>query len=44
MNGERLLSASTDTMIFPIWHLMAYISASVTFAPGSVTTTETPLA
>ncbi len=42
VNGERLQKSNTRTMIFPIKHLVSYISRFMTLEPGDVVTTGTP--
>lgn len=42
VNGERVQSSSTRTMIFPIRHLLSYISRFMVLEPGDVVTTGTP--
>jgi 2-keto-4-pentenoate hydratase/2-oxohepta-3-ene-1,7-dioic acid hydratase in catechol pathway len=42
VNGERLQKSSTRTMIFPIAHLVAYISRFMILEPGDLVTTGTP--
>lgn len=42
VNGERVQNASTRTMIFPIRHLVFYISRFMTLEPGDIVTTGTP--
>lgn len=42
VNGERVQNATTRTMIFPIRHLVSYISRFMTLEPGDVITTGTP--
>ena len=42
VNGERLQNGSTRTMIFPIAHLVSYMSRFVVLEPGDLVTTGTP--
>ena len=42
VNGERVQHSSTRTMIFPIRHLVSYISRFMVLEPGDVVTTGTP--
>lgn len=42
LNGERMQSGSTRTMIFGAAHLVSYISRFITLMPGDVITTGTP--
>jgi 2-keto-4-pentenoate hydratase/2-oxohepta-3-ene-1,7-dioic acid hydratase in catechol pathway len=42
VNGKRMQSGSTKTMIFGIAHLVSYISRFITLMPGDVVTTGTP--
>ncbi len=42
VNGERMQSGSTSTMIFGVKTLVSYISQFLEFAPGDVITTGTP--
>jgi 2,4-diketo-3-deoxy-L-fuconate hydrolase len=42
VNGERVQKSSTRTMIFPIAHLIAYISRFMILEPGDLVTTGTP--
>jgi len=42
VNGERLQHSNTRTMIFPIRHLVSYISRFMVLEPGDVITTGTP--
>lgn len=42
INGERVQDASTSTMIFPIAHLISYLSRFMVLEPGDVITTGTP--
>jgi len=41
-NGELMQSSSTDQLIFPIDHLISYISRTMTLLPGDIITTGTP--
>ncbi|MCH8951259.1 MAG: fumarylacetoacetate hydrolase family protein [Proteobacteria bacterium] len=42
VNGERRQTGNTATMIFPIPHIVAYISQFMTLEPGDVIPTGTP--
>lgn len=42
VNGERMQSGSTATMIFGVAHLVSYISRFMTLMPGDVIPTGTP--
>jgi 2-keto-4-pentenoate hydratase/2-oxohepta-3-ene-1,7-dioic acid hydratase in catechol pathway len=42
VNGERVQNSSTRTMIFPIAHLVSYISRYMILEPGDLVTTGTP--
>lgn len=42
VNGEVMQSASTADMIFPVAHLIAFISRSLTLEPGDIIATGTP--
>jgi 2-keto-4-pentenoate hydratase/2-oxohepta-3-ene-1,7-dioic acid hydratase in catechol pathway len=42
VNGERMQTGSTATMIFGVGHLVSYISQFMQLAPGDVITTGTP--
>ncbi len=42
VNGERVQQSNTRTMIFPIRHLVSYISRFMALEPGDVVTTGTP--
>lgn len=42
VNGERMQSGTSATMIFSIPHLLAYISKFMTLYPGDIVTTGTP--
>lgn len=42
INGERVQSGSTRTMIFGVAHLVSYISRCMTLMPGDVIATGTP--
>ena len=42
LNGERMQTGNTSTMIFPVAQLVAYISKFMTLMPGDVITTGTP--
>ena len=42
LNGERMQTGSTSTMIFSVAQLVSYISDYMTLVPGDVITTGTP--
>lgn len=42
VNGARMQSGTTATMIFPIAQLVSYISGFMTLYPGDIVTTGTP--
>jgi 2-keto-4-pentenoate hydratase/2-oxohepta-3-ene-1,7-dioic acid hydratase in catechol pathway len=42
VNGKRMQTGNTRTMIFPVAHLVSYISRFVTLEPGDIITTGTP--
>ncbi len=42
VNGERAQRGSTATMIFPVAHLVSYLSQFMVLEPGDVITTGTP--
>ena len=42
LNGERMQTGNTSTMIFPVAQLVVYISKFMTLMPGDVITTGTP--
>ncbi len=42
VNGERMQEASTKIMIFPVAHLIAYLSRVLTLEPGDLIVTGTP--
>ena len=42
VNGERRQTGSTATMIFPVAHLVSYLSRFMVLEPGDVITTGTP--
>ena len=42
LNGQRMQTGSTKTMIFGAAHLVSYISRFITLMPGDVITTGTP--
>jgi 2,4-diketo-3-deoxy-L-fuconate hydrolase len=42
VNGERMQTGSTKTMIFGAAHLVSYVSRFITLLPGDVITTGTP--
>jgi 2-keto-4-pentenoate hydratase/2-oxohepta-3-ene-1,7-dioic acid hydratase in catechol pathway len=42
VNGKRMQNGNTRTMIFPVEHLVSYISHFITLLPGDVIPTGTP--
>jgi 2-keto-4-pentenoate hydratase/2-oxohepta-3-ene-1,7-dioic acid hydratase in catechol pathway len=42
VNGERCQTGSTKTMIFPVAHVVSYLSQFMALEPGDVITTGTP--
>ena len=42
LNGKRMQSGNTSTMIFSVAKLLSYISQCITLKPGDVVTTGTP--
>ena len=42
LNGKRMQTGNTSTMIFSVAKLLAYISQCITLKPGDVVTTGTP--
>ena len=42
LNGTRMQTGNTSTMIFSVAHLVSYISGVMTLMPGDVVTTGTP--
>lgn len=42
INGKRMQSGNTRTMIFGVAHLVSYISCFMTLEPGDIITTGTP--
>jgi 2-keto-4-pentenoate hydratase/2-oxohepta-3-ene-1,7-dioic acid hydratase in catechol pathway len=42
VNGERMQTGNTKTMIFGVAHLVSYLSEFMTLQPGDVITTGTP--
>src|SRR5690606_41193126 len=42
VNGVRRQTGNTRTMIFPVAHLVSYVSQFMTLEPGDVITTGTP--
>lgn len=42
VNGQRMQSGNTSTMIFPVKKLIAYVSYCMTLLPGDVVVTGTP--
>ena len=42
VNGQRMQTGNTRTMIFGVAHLVSYVSHFMTLMPGDVITTGTP--
>ena len=42
VNGERMQTGNTKTMIFPVAELISYLSGKMVLEPGDVVTTGTP--
>lgn len=42
VNGKRMQNGNTRTMIFPVEHLVSYISHFITLLPGDIIPTGTP--
>jgi 2-keto-4-pentenoate hydratase/2-oxohepta-3-ene-1,7-dioic acid hydratase in catechol pathway len=42
LNGERMQTGSTKTMIFGVAKLVSYVSQFMTLEPGDIITTGTP--
>ena len=42
LNGTRMQTGNTATMVFSVAHLVSYISRFMTLMPGDVITTGTP--
>ena len=42
VNGERMQTGSTRTMVFGVSHLVSYVSHFMVLEPGDVITTGTP--
>jgi len=42
LNGKRMQSGNTRTMIFGCAHLVSYVSQYMTLLPGDIITTGTP--
>lgn len=42
LNGQRMQTGNTKTMIFSVAHLIAYLSEKMVLEPGDVVTTGTP--
>jgi 2-keto-4-pentenoate hydratase/2-oxohepta-3-ene-1,7-dioic acid hydratase in catechol pathway len=42
LNGERMQTGNTRTMIFGVAHLVSYVSQFMTLMPGDIITTGTP--
>ena len=42
LNGERVQDGTTETMVFGVAHIVAYLSEFFTLMPGDIITTGTP--
>jgi 2-keto-4-pentenoate hydratase/2-oxohepta-3-ene-1,7-dioic acid hydratase in catechol pathway len=42
LNGKRVQNGSTATMVFGVYHIVAYLSQFFTLMPGDIITTGTP--
>jgi 2-keto-4-pentenoate hydratase/2-oxohepta-3-ene-1,7-dioic acid hydratase in catechol pathway len=42
VNGKRVQNGSTATMVFDVYHIVAYLSQFFTLMPGDIITTGTP--
>ena len=42
VNGKRMQTGNTDTMIFNVYHIVSYLSNFMSLQPGDVITTGTP--
>jgi ureidoglycolate lyase len=42
LNGKRVQNGSTATMVFGVYHIVAYLSQFFTLLPGDIITTGTP--
>jgi ureidoglycolate lyase len=42
LNGKRVQNGSTSTMVFGVYHIVAYLSQFFTLMPGDIITTGTP--
>ena len=42
VNGERMQTGNTSTMIFPVAHIISYLSRFMVLEPGDIITTGTP--
>ena len=42
VNGETMQDANTETMLFPVDHLISFISSVITLEPGDIIATGTP--
>jgi 2,4-diketo-3-deoxy-L-fuconate hydrolase len=42
VNGKRVQNGSTSTMVFGVFHIVAYLSQFFTLMPGDIITTGTP--
>ena len=42
LNGERMQTGNTKTMIFNVDHIVSYVSRYMSLQPGDIITTGTP--
>ncbi|QOY94037.1 fumarylacetoacetate hydrolase family protein [Massilia sp. UMI-21] len=42
LNGKRMQTGNTSNMIFPVAHIVSYVSRFMTLEPGDIITTGTP--
>jgi 2,4-didehydro-3-deoxy-L-rhamnonate hydrolase len=42
LNGKRVQDGTTETMVFGVYHIVAYLSQFFTLLPGDIITTGTP--
>ncbi len=42
LNGERMQTGNTATMIFPVVHIISYLSQFMVLEPGDIVITGTP--
>ncbi len=42
LNGKRMQTGCTETMIFPVAHIVSYLSTFMTLEPGDIIATGTP--